>query len=79
MSPGVKHRWAFLLRSAATKDRRGELRFSTDGVCPSAALQRAEREQPDFTIQGLYRRCALNTERAAVKTSGLVSPVDSKR
>jgi len=41
--------------------------LSTDGFCPEVAKRHASVSALDFTIKGLRRRCALNTERAAVK------------
>jgi len=44
-----------------------ELRIVTDVVCPRGINRAARKSETNFTIEGLRRRCAPNTETTAVK------------
>ena len=43
---------------------------STDGVCPWVADKRAGTTKPDFTIEGLRRRCAPKHRNSRRETAG---------
>src|SRR5438034_11665561 len=59
MSTGAK------LNLARKSDHR-----STDGVCPSLAETSAWTFRPDFTIEGLCRRCAPKHRNSRRETAG---------